>query len=265
MSMKVLIADDEALVRKSVRRLLLDHDVEIVAECEDGRSALDAIQQYAPDLVFLDIQMPELSGLEIIERLGEHRAPATIIITAYANFAVNAYEFNVVDYLLKPFGKERFDKAFLRASSRIVPASTVVAKKPLAEEPRVEKLLETLLQKYEHIDRIPVPKNGRVSLIETQRVEWFEARGSSLLLHCDHETHVLRKALSAMQKQLDPRYFIRIHRSTIVNIRFIREIQPWFNGHHIIILKNGQQLRMSRYRQESLDRLLGLNTELEQV
>ncbi|HEY0265029.1 MAG TPA: LytTR family DNA-binding domain-containing protein [Granulicella sp.] len=258
MSLKVLIADDEPLVRKSILRLLRDHDVEIVAECEDGRSALQEIRQKAPDLVFLDIQMPEMNGMSVIENLGEHRVPATIIITAFANFAVSAYEFNVVDYLLKPFDKKRFNKAFARARLRIETQAAILPKPASEKEPRVERLLESILQTQEYVDRIPVPKNGRISLIETNRIEWLEARGNTLLLHCDNEVHILRKALSALQKQLNPRNFIRIHRSTIVNIRFVREIQPWFNGYHIVILRNGQQLRMSRYRDEDLQRLTGL-------
>jgi two-component system LytT family response regulator len=261
MRLRVLIADDEVLVRKSIRRLLRDHDVEIVEECEDGRSALNAIRQRLPDLVFLDIQMPEINGMDVIKELNKERAPATIIVSAYANFAVASYEFDVVDYLLKPFNTERFEKAFTRACCRIGACSGLLPEQPLEKRPeavpRMERLLESLLQRYEHQDRIPVPKNGRLSLIETNRIEWMEARGNTLLLHCENEVYHLRKALSEIQKQLDPRNFIRIHRSTIVNVRFVREIQPWFNGHHVLILKNGQKLRISRYRNEVMRQLIG--------
>lgn len=261
MGLKVLIADDEALVRKSIRRLLRDYDVEIVRECEDGRSALNTIRHWSPDLVFLDIQMPEINGLDVMKELGERRTPATIIISAYSNFAVESYEFDVVDYLLKPFNKERFEKAFTRARSRIGACSGLLPEQTLEKEveaaPRVERLLESLLRRYEHVDRIPVPKNGRLSLIETNRIEWMEARGNTLLLHCENEVYPVRKALSEIQQQLDPRNFIRIHRSTIVNLRFVREIQPWFNGHHVLILKNGQKLRISRYRNEVMRQLIG--------
>jgi two-component system LytT family response regulator len=257
MSLRVVIADDEFLVRKSILRFLRDHDVEILEECEDGVSALKAIRSKAPNLVFLDIQMPEMTGMDLIEALNEEQMPAIIIITAHANFAVDAYEFNVVDYLLKPFGKERFEKALSRARQRIgMPDDRPIGSTP-AMGNRVEKLLEHLLQQHEYIDRIPVPRNGRVLLIEARRVEWIEAKGNALFLHCEGETYELRKALSTIQKQLDPRGFIRIHRSTMVNIRFVREVQPWFNGHHIVVLKNGQQLRMSRYRQEGMQRLIG--------
>ena len=264
MGLKVLIADDEALVRKSIRRLLRDHDIDSLEECEDGRAALNAIRDRSPDLVFLDIQMPEMSGMQLMEELGEQRAPATIIISAYANFGVASYEFDVVDYLLKPFNKERFEKALARAGSRI--AARRVDVQPTVQHvrdsaPLLERMLETLLaRRYEEVERIPVPKNGRVSLIETSRIEWMEARGNTLLLHCDNEVYPLRKPLSAIQKQLDPRSFIRVHRSTIVNVRFIREIQPWFNGYHVLILKNGQRLRISRYRHDVMQRLVGSPT-----
>lgn len=261
MSLRVIIADDESLVRKSVRKFLREHDVEIIAECEDGASALRAIRSKTPDLVFLDIQMPEMTGMDIIETLGEQQLPAMIIITAHENFAVGAYEFNVVDYLLKPFGKERFEKALARASDRIKNSHEHQAGNKSTRGERVEHLLDHLLQRYDHADRIPVPKNGRVALVETKRIEWLEAQGNILRLHCDDETHELRKALSTMQKQLDPRSFIRIHRSTIVNIRFVREVQPWFNGHHIVVLKSGQQLRMSRYRHDGMQKLLGSYSE----
>lgn len=257
MHLKVLIADDEPLVRKSIRRLLRDHDVEIIEECEDGRSALHSMREKNPDLVFLDIQMPEMNGIDVIASFGEQRGPAIIIVSAYANFAVASYAFDVIDYLLKPFDKARFDKAFSRACSRIGLQSAPIAKSAPEKEPRIERLLESLLQRYEHVDRIPVPKNGRLSLIETSRIEWMEAKGNTLLLHVDNDVYLVRKALSAMQKQLDPRYFVRIHRSTVVNIRFVREIQPWFNGHHVIVLESGQALRMSRYRHEGMQRLIG--------
>jgi two-component system LytT family response regulator len=261
MSLRVVIADDESLVRKSIRRFLRDHDVEIVEDCEDGISALEAIRSKSPDLVFLDIQMPELTGMGVLEAIGEEKIPAIVIITAHANFAVDAYEFNVVDYLLKPFGKERFEKALSRVRQRIGVADDQLAENSPTKGKRVEKLLEHLLQQYEYVDRIPVPRNGRVFLVETRRIEWIEAKGNLLLLHCDGETYELRKPLSMLQKQLDPRSFIRIHRSTIVNVRFVREIQPWFNGHHIVMLKSGQQLRMSRYRHEGIQRLMGSSSD----
>jgi two-component system LytT family response regulator len=263
MSLRVVVADDEALVRKSICRFLRGHDVEMIEECGDGRSTLEAIRSKSPNLVFLDMQMPEMTGMSVIKAIGEKQMPAMIIITAHANFAVEAYEFNVVDYILKPFGRERFEKALSRARQRIgAPAGQTEERLPPKGE-RVEKLLEHLLQQYEYVDRIPVPRHGRVFLVEAKRIEWIEAKGNALLLHCEGETYELRKALSALQKQLDPRIFICIHRSTIVNIRFVREIQPWFNGYHIVVMKSGQQLRMSRYRHEGMERLMGECCDLQ--
>ena len=261
MSLRVVIADDEFLVRKSIRRFLRDHDVEIVEECEDGVSALEAIRSKAPHLVFLDMQMPEMKGMDVIEALGEEQMPAMIIITAHADFAVDTYEFNVVDYLLKPFRRERFEKALSRARQRIGLPGDQPLQKSSTRGKRVEALLEHLLQKYEYVDRIPVPRKGSVFLVDTRRIEWIEAKNNLLYLHSDGEIHELRKALSTMQKQLDPRNFVRIHRSTMVNIRFVREIQPWFNGHHVVVLKSGQQLRMSRYRHDGMQRLMGSSSD----
>lgn len=256
MSLRVVVADDERLVRKSICHYLRAHDdVEMVEECSDGASALRAIRSCAPNLVFLDVEMPEMTGMDVIEAVGEKQIPATIIITAHAQFAVRAYDFNVVDYLLKPFGRERFDKALSRAQQRINAPSPAEA--AAAGSPKLEKLIENLLQRQEYADHLSIPRSGRVLLVEISRIQWIEADGNVLQLHCGGETYELRNTLSALQKQLDPKLFIRIHRSTLVNIRYIREIQPWFNGHHIVVLKSGEQLRMSRYQQEGVQRLMG--------
>lgn len=258
MSLRVVIADDERLVRKSICHYLAAHDVEVLEECSDGVSAQRAIRAHAPDLVYLDMEMPEMTGMEVIEALGEKQIPATIIVTAHAEFAVRAYDFNVVDYLLKPFGRERFEKALARAQQRIAGTSGAETS---PRTPQIEKLIENLLQRQQYADHISIPRGGRVVLMEVSRIQWIQADGNLLRLHCGGETHELRNTLSALQKQLDPKSFIRIHRSTMVNIRYIREIQPWFNGHHIVVLKSGEQLRMSRYQQEGVQRLIGKNLQ----
>lgn len=256
MNLRVLIADDEELVRRSVRRFLRTHEVASITECSDGRQALEAIASGTPNLVFMDIRMPKMHGMDVIGSIGEERMPATILITAHANYAIDAFNFNVVDYLLKPFGRERFDCAMRRALQRIEIPQRIEA---AAAAEREFALLSSRAQgpRHEYAERIAVPRNGRIFLIETSEIEWIEAQGNLVLIHCYRQSYELRRPLAAIQKQLDPRVFVRVHRSTLVNVRFIREIQPWFKGYHLVVLKNGRELRMSRYQQGGIQHLIG--------
>jgi two-component system, LytTR family, response regulator len=254
MKMRVLIVDDEQLVRKSVRRFLMNHDAEVVAECRDGTSAVDAIRSENPDIVLLDMQMPEMNGMAVIEAVGEARMPATVVLTAYDSYAVRAFEYRVADYVLKPFGRDRFDKAYARALD-------------WAAARRVAAIDTTLLVHstsphfgaFEiYSERIAVPmRNGRITFVETSQIQWIEANGNLLKLHTDLQAFELRETLAMMLRRLDPKVFIRIHRSTIVNVRFIKEITPWTNGHHLVTLRKGQTLRASRYQRESMKQLRG--------
>ncbi len=253
MSLRVVIADDEPLVRKSVRRFLRGHDVEVIAECVDGTSAVHAIRSKMPDVVFLDMQMPEMGGLEVIETIGEDKMPATIILTAYDKYAVKAFEYRVADYVLKPFGKDRFDKALSRAQHWATLRAQAMSGGVNAQ---IAELLEQLRRSKEYPDRIALPRYGRIILMETRHIQWIEAAGNTLHIHADQQVYNLRETLATMQGRLDPRQFVRIHRSTLVNVRFIREIRPWFNGYHVVVLLNNQELRMSRYQRESIQRLM---------
>lgn len=258
MNVKVLIADDEPLVRRSVRRFLEGRKVSIVEECSNGASTVAAIGYHQPDLLFLDMEMPDISGLSALARVGVGDMPVTIIITAYERYAVQAYELDVVDYILKPFGKERFDKGLVRGLSRISPcvlpasASTVL---PLSQQ--VEQLLELCNSQQSKQEAIAIPTRfGGVVLIRPNEIEYVEAEENSLVVHCSNRTFELRDTLSGLHKRLGPSTFARIHRSTLVNVNYVREVQPWCNGHHIVILTNGRHLRMSRYQSQSVERLL---------
>jgi two-component system LytT family response regulator len=256
MALRVLIADDEPLVRKSVRRFLRPYDVEVVCECGDGRSCVRAIEELAPELVFLDLQMPELDGREIIAETGE-RMPPTIILTAHNEYAVEAYDANVIDYVLKPFGQERFARAMERALARIQARTEVAQAVQRTLEQKLDALVDQLRQPKPWQERIAVPiGDGRLSFIEAKDIEWVEAHGNQLSVHSGPRRYQFRETLSGFQRRLDPSVFLRIHRSTIVNVNQVLEVQTWFKGHHIVILRSGKELRMSRHQSESLELLV---------
>jgi two-component system LytT family response regulator len=250
MSIRALIADDEPLARQSIRRFLKYHsDVSVVDECGDGQSAAAAIVSQKPDLVFLDVQMPELDGFAVVRRVGVAQMPATIFVTAYDQYALAAFDANALDYLLKPFGKARFDRALARARER------------LAEHPD-RNLMECLLRTIDslsaeknYLDRLPVTENGRILFVKTREIQWIESAGNYARLHVASRSHQVRQTLSNLHCKLNPKEFVRIHRSTIVNLQYVKEVHPWFHGYHVVLLESGQTLRMSRYQQQVAERL----------
>ncbi len=248
MSLSVLIVDDEPIARLALARLLREQaDVEIVGEYGDGASALAAIRAHSPDLVFLDIQMPEMTGLEVAAALGT-QLPATVFVTAYEQYAVRAFEANALDYLVKPFSRERFAQTLQRARDRLARG---------AEDPRrVAEALDALRRREDYLERVPVRVDERVVLVAVDDIVWIRANRNTVELHLKDATHELRQTMSALAAKLDPRRFARVHRSAIVNVRRVREIHPWFNGHHVLTLDTGQQLRMSRYQHELFMRLV---------
>lgn len=258
MSLKIVIADDEPLVRRSVRRFLAGRNVTIVEECGSGAETLAALHRHGPDLLFLDIEMPDANGLASLARFGQQKLPATIIITAYERYAVEAYDLNVADYILKPFGKERFDRGFARGLSRIsAPALSSFPGNSLPVSGQVDRLLELCETQQAKPQPIPIPTRfGGVVLIRPEEIEYVEAEENSLVIHCRERTYELRETLSGLHKRLGFSIFARIHRSTLVNVNCVREIHPWCNGHHVVTLTNGRHLRMSRYQSQSVERLL---------
>ena len=248
---KALIVDDEPLVRRSIRKFLKAFaEFEVAAECGDGAEAVAAIRAHHPHLVFLDIQLPEMDGFEVIRAIGVENMPLTVFVTAYDHYALRAFDAQALDYLLKPFAEERFHAALLRARHSLELGSTHIIS-------QLTQLLERAERRKEYIERIPVPHKGRFVFVKVQELDWIEAQGNYLNLHSNGASHLLRGNMSDMEAKLDPASFMRIHRSTIVNLERIREIQPWFKGHHLVVMKNGQQLKLSRYQRDKLRALLG--------
>jgi two-component system LytT family response regulator len=260
--LRVAIVDDEPIARQRLRRLLRHEPaVEIVAECGDGRSAITAIQRYAPDLLFLDIQMPELDGFGVLRALSADRLPAVVFVTAFDQYAVQAFEAAAVDYLLKPFTESRFHLAFDRARQTLV-------HRDAAGSDRIAALLAEIRATHDalqralvgggsaHADRILVKEEGRVRVVPVAEVDYLESSRNNVRVHSGVTVHVVRDTLSAIEQRLDPARFGRIHRSLIVNLDRVTEIQPWFTGDCLVLLRGGQKLRLSRsYRRNFEARL----------
>ena len=250
MPISTLIVDDEPLVRRSIVRALRDDpQIFILGECSDGRSAVDAIRTQAPQLVFLDMHMPEMNGLNVISEIGAKNMPVTVFITAHQQYALDAFELGAIDYMLKPFGNENIARAVARAKQRLA------SPEPANIVNQLKEALERIGKQTEYLDRIAVNSRGRIILIDINTIEWFKADKNNALLHVGQQQFDVRSTLSALEKKLDPRNFIRIHRSTIVNVRRIREVHPWTHGYHLVVLEGGQKLRMSRYQHALLQKL----------
>ena len=253
-----MIVDDEPLARDRLRKLLAkEANVEVVLECADGREAVKAIKKHSPDLVFLDIQMPELDGFGVINALQGSRLPAVIFVTAYDKFALRAFEVHALDYLLKPFDRERLRKAMDRARAHIEKpdAGNLSAQlSSLVQDLRKAPPSEPLAS---YADRIAVKSEGRVLLIKTDDIDWVEAADNYVSLHVGNEAHLHRETMSSLETKLPPEKYFRISRSTIVNVERIKELQPLFHGDYVIILHNGTKLTLSRNYREKLNQLLG--------
>jgi two-component system LytT family response regulator len=245
---RALVVDDEPLARRAVRRLVARHDrIEVIAECGDGDSAVRSIRETNPDLVFLDIQMPEMDGFEVLMNIGVDDMPVTIFVTAHDRFALRAFDAHAVDYLLKPIHRTRFDLALSRARERIEGNLGRSKLRQLVDS------LHTITATYPA--HLAVPERGRIRLIATREIDWIAAGGNYVRIHAGGRELELRETLLHLATRLDPARFLRIHRSTIVNIDRIREIQPWFRGHHRVVLVDGTELRMSRYQRDVAKRL----------
>jgi two-component system, LytTR family, response regulator len=252
MKYTALIVDDEPLARRSIRKFLKAcPEFEVVGECGDGEAAVGAILSQRPDLVFLDIQLPELDGFDVIRGVGKHEMPVTIFVTAYDRYALQAFEAHALDYLLKPFSENRFRDALQHATRALE------AGRQRGPNQQLARLLEQMTKKQDYLERIPVPSKGRFLFLHVRDLDWVEAEGNYLRLHSNGVSHLVRGNMNDMERKLDPARFMRIHRSTIVNLQRIREVQPWFHGHHRVVMNNGQELKLSRYQKDKLRALLG--------
>jgi len=248
---RVLIADDEPLARERLASLLSsESDVELVAQARDGEEAVTAIHDHSPDLVFLDVQMPQMSGFDVIEAVGTDKMPLVIFVTAYDQHALKAFQVRALDYLLKPFDRGRFADSLQRARNQIERAETGDLGR------RLLALVKDLRRDQPRSDRLVVKSGGRLFFLRTDEIDWIEAAGNYVRLHVGTTSHLLRETMNAIESRLDPEKFFRIHRSRIVNMERIQELQPWLNGEYAVLLRTGTRLTLSRgYREKLQDRL----------
>lgn len=249
---KVLIVDDEPLARRRIRTLLANHaDAEIVAECANGLEAVAVIEKDAPDLMFLDVQMPEMDGLAVINSNANKRMPLVIFVTAYNDYGLAAFEAHAVDYLLKPFDQQRFERAFEKAKARL----SLDKKRNLPAD--LTEVINRISSQTNYNKHIAIRQNGRVFLVKTDEIEWIEAERNYVRLYVGRESYLRREAIGNIEGQLDPNNFRRVHRSAIVNINFIRELRSISGGDYQIILTGGKELVLSRTYQKKLPEFLG--------
>jgi two-component system LytT family response regulator len=257
---RTLIVDDELLARTRIRNLLRGRrEFQIACECANGKEAITQIEQQQPDLVFLDVQMPDLDGFGLVRVIALERLPVIVFVTAYDQYAVRAFECHALDYLLKPFDDERFEKTLEWARTQI-------------ERDQMQQFgqrMMALLEDYpgrrlaasestpRRLSQLMIKSGGRVLFVKTDEIDWIEAEGCYARLHTGRQSHLLRETMNALEAQLDPRAFLRIHRSTIINRDRIRELQPQSHGEYMVILQDGTQLRLSRSYRDKLSALFG--------
>ncbi len=251
---RVVVVDDEPIAREGVVRLLArDRDVDVVGECGDGRTAVELVARLEPDIVFLDVQMPEMNGFEVLRALGRRRTCAVVFVTAFDQYAIRAFEVHAIDYLLKPFDDERFTRALEHAKADV-------------RKLRVDDLQDRLADLLDSVadrpaegirSRIVVKSQGRVQFVRAEDIDWIEAADYYAKLHVGGKVHLLRETMGKLETALDPKIFFRVHRSAIVNLDRVREMQPYFRGEDVLILRDGTKLRLSRNRRARLEALLG--------
>ncbi len=250
MKIRSLIVDDEPLARKVLNNLLQNEpDIEVLGECADGQEALAAIRKQAPDLVFMDVEMPGLNGFATIKEVGDQQKPVFVFVTAHERFAAQAFDAQAADYLVKPFDKERFHTAVERAKELVHEGMAQRLGKHLSS-------LRTFLKpEAKRADRLVVKSGGRILFLKTTDVDWIEAADNYVNLHVGKEAYMLRETMTALEARLATDQFVRISRSTIVNIEQIRELKPLFHGDYAVILRNDTQLTLSRSHRSKLHQL----------
>jgi len=254
---RALVVDDEPAARAAIRALLADDpEIHVVGECADGRTALAAIRGEAPELLFLDVQMPEMDGFTLLGQLQPGELPVVVFVTAYDQYALRAFDVHALDYLLKPFDDERFRRAVAHAkqqvrqgklgllSERLVALLDGVARPP------------AVTRNGQYLKRLAIKAGGRVTILGVKDIDWIEAEGDYVKIHAGRAWHLLRETMKHLETQFDPARFARIHRSTIVNVERIKELQPYFRGEYAVILHDGTSLKLSRGYKEHLDAAL---------
>ena len=262
MTLQVLVVDDDPYARASVRAFLsAEPGVKLAGEAQNGREALEAIERAEPDILILDVDMPELDGFGLLEALGDARAPVVVFVTGHEEYAVRAFEVHALDYLVKPFGLERFRQAFARARDAVEERDETLRSErihTLLEQLREEQRgLQRLLSGEPYLQRLMVKTQEKVVLLGTDEVDWVEAEGNYVRLHAGKASYLVRWKIGALEERLDPRRFVRIHRSTIVNLERVKELRPWFAGDFIVAMKDGTELKLSRGYRAELEKRLG--------
>jgi two-component system, LytTR family, response regulator len=248
-ALRLLIVDDEPLIRDGIRNgLAAITGIEIIGECECGSQAIEAILSQRPDLVLLDVQMQDCTGLDVVRRIGPERMPPVIFITAYDEYAVQAFELNAVDYLLKPFDEERLRKRVNRASDRIAAQNQIL----LAE--RLQSLLDSNRQKWP--ERLVVRNGERFDVVPIESIDWIESANNYVRLHCGAKEYLLSETLVNLENRLDPDKFLRAHRCRIVNISRLVSVHPMFGGTYEMELRNGTRLTTGRQYKENIQALI---------
>lgn len=270
---RTLVIDDEPAARRGVAMLLeRDPDILVIGEAASGKEAVRKILEEKPDLVFLDVQMPELNGFKVLEAIGGQHVPAVIFVTAYDQHALQAFDVNAVDYLLKPFEDDRFWAAVRRAKAEIVRRQTdalsnklshlldylQTSKLPEAAAAPAPAAAAASATPTETItrDRILLKSGGEIYFLKADEIDWIEAEGDYMKFHAGGRVHLLRETMGNLESRLDPKRFIRIHRSTIVNIDRVKKLSPSFAGEYAVILHDGTKLRLSRGYHDRLQELM---------
>jgi two-component system LytT family response regulator len=279
-SIRVLIVDDEPLARQRVEDLLRHEDgVDIVGMIDNGSAAIDAVRSLQPDLVFLDVQMPGKSGLDVVREIGPEDMPATIFVTAYDRYALQAFDVAAVDYLVKPFDDERFEQAFRRARRLVEleemgglrerllamldsgrPAAAPATSAPVPSPEPASSTSPAARSGSPYLERIAVEMRGKVRVVPVSQVEYITASGPYVELHTSERAYLIREAIHSLEERLDPERFLRIHRSIIVRVDLIDTFHRGAGGDYEVQLKSGARLRVSRSRREELERRLGVTS-----
>lgn len=250
MPLTTLVVDDEPLAREGLR-MLLSRDAEIssIQEAKDGRAAVKAILTTRPDLVFLDVQMPEMDGFRVVREVGAKRMPAVVFVTAHDRYAIQAFEINAIDYLLKPVTEERFTEALKRAKARLHPQAGDEANR------QIIGLLQVIASPRKHLKRLAVRSAGKTVFVDVEDIDWIEAAENYVQLHTGRAGHLLHVPMNTLEKSLDPDNFLRVHRSIIVNVKRIKELQPGPHGEYVITLQNEVRLQSGRSYNEKVKAL----------
>lgn len=250
MPLTTLVVDDEPLAREGLRMLLSrDPEISSIQEAKDGRAAVKAILNTRPDLVFLDVQMPEMDGFRVVREIGAKRMPAVVFVTAHDRYAIQAFEINAIDYLLKPVTEERFTEALKRAKARLHPQVGDQTNR------QIIGLLQVIASPRKYLKRLAVRSAGKTVFVDVQDIDWIEAAENYVQLHTGRAGHLLHVPLNTLEKSLDPDNFLRVHRSIIVNVKRIKELQPGPHGEYVITLQNEVRLQSGRSYNEKLKAL----------